>query len=77
MIGSTPILDRRLPIIPWSLRRGLATNAAVRSERHLEGLLPARRGGLQLEVDRALAALKRCTTPLQKYEVRSRRPAAQ
>ena len=50
--------------------RGLATDTAVRSERHLEGLLPHRRGGLQLEVDRALVAINRCTTPLQKYEVR-------
>ena len=43
---------------------------AERAERHLEGLLPARRAGLQAEVDRAWAAVSRCTTPLQKYEAR-------
>ena len=48
--------------------RGLATDPAQRVERHLEGLLPARRTGLQTEVDRAWAAICRCTTPLQKYE---------
>ena len=58
-----------LLMLPTQLCRGLATDASVRSEKHLEGLLPPRRVGLQLEVDRAAVAIERCTTPLQKYEV--------
>ena len=68
--GSALSQAQLLFIRPYCPLRGLAMDPADRAQRHLDGLLPARRAGLQVEVDRAWAAISRCTTPLQKYEAR-------
>ena len=50
--------------------RGTATGADVREELGMQGLLPPRQSTLQLEIDRAWAAISRCCTRLDKYQVR-------
>jgi hypothetical protein len=52
-------------------RSGLATPAADRVARGLEGLLPGGYGGVDVEIVRALTALVRARTPLSKYQVRT------
>lgn len=48
--------------------RGAATDKAVRTVYGLDGLLPARRLGLQEEVDRADLWVQRCSSKLEKYQ---------
>ena len=48
--------------------RGAATDKAVRTVYGLDGLLPARRLGLQEEVDRAALWIQRCSSCLDKYQ---------
>ena len=52
----------------WNFCRGAATDKAVRSVYSLDGLLPARRMGLQEEVDRAHLWVERCSSKLEKYQ---------
>ena len=51
--------------------RGTATGRERRIERGMQGLLPPRLTSLQAEIDRAHAAIARCCTPLEKYQVRT------
>ena len=53
---------------PWPAR-GTAMEAGVRKELGVEGLLPPASSSLQLEADRAWAAISQCCTPLEKYQV--------
>lgn len=48
--------------------RGAATDKAVRTVYNLDGLLPARRLGLQEEVNRAGLWIQRCGTKLEKFQ---------
>lgn len=52
----------------YALRRGAATDKAVRTVYSLDGLLPSRRLGLQAEVDRAKFWLDRCSDKLDKFQ---------
>ncbi|BDA40585.1 NADP-dependent malic enzyme [Coccomyxa sp. Obi] len=51
-----------------SINRGLATGMEVRRELRMQGLIPPGLSDLQVELDRAHAALSKCCTPLDKYQ---------
>ncbi len=54
------------------MRRGTATEVGCRKELGIQGLLPPRETSLQAEINRAHAAISRCCTPLDKYQVNRR-----
>ena len=49
----------------------MATEQAVRSELRMHGLLPHRHTSLQVEIDRAYAAVHAATTGMDKYQVQA------
>lgn len=49
------------------VNQGCATPAGLRQELQLAGLLPPRQVDLQVEVQRARAALQACSTALEKH----------
>lgn len=51
------------------LFRGLATDMEVRRDMRMQGLIPPALTDLQVEIDRAHAALSKCCSPLDKYQV--------
>ena len=50
-------------------RRGTAMEYNVRGRLGLQGLVPPAETGLQQEIDRARAAIAKCCTALDKYQV--------
>ena len=51
--------------------RGAATTSQTRQARHMSGLLLPSQGGLDIEVERAKAALQMRSSELDKYQVGS------